>query len=990
MKHPLSLMKIPQFITGRIQAEHKLSSFVSSAIDRINSHISANRMVFFPEYTDHGITHLELVLQTALDLATEEAQALLTTSDAAVLAVAVGLHDFGMHLTREGFESLITPGCLWRGVPYFDQKPWDILWQEFYADATRFDGRKLRSLFGEGYRPVRPLPMPGEQWEDFDYLLVGEFLRKFHPRLAHEIALYGLPGKAGLSISICQTGSAEQEFLADVSGLIARSHGMDLRPCLAYLEQSYNNKIAPRGVHAAFLAVLLRIADYFQIQASRAPTARTEVNSFQSQLSAREWKVHQSISDIHNTGNDPEAIFVIAQPGDVDSFLKLKGWLAGVQSELDQSWAILGEVYGLQKHVRLDELGLKIRRVKSNLDDIEQFSKTVSYVPAKISFEAANADLLKLLVEPLYGDDPAIAIRELIQNAVDAVREFDSLLTQHPQLQSVSRYPIDGDVLLEVEGSKEGVTAVRFTDRGVGMTAQIIQEYFLRAGASFRRSAAWRHDHEDSTGHSKILRTGRFGIGALAAFLLGDEIELTTRHALSAPDDGISFRAKLDDESISLSRVLAPVGTCITIRTPPRLKGRIAKVAPTNDKLGFGNAFGHYFLRKPSVSRTIFGEAAEVNSWLPQPEDGMSADWRYFANKDFQKVFWTFRRSYPELSSNGIVIKTGSAYDYQRSATSLTSNFQIPYLAVFDRDGLLPVNLQRTALRTRQLPFEEDLIRSVTDDLIAHALIEAPERCTSDWLSGKYEGFKKGVRSWRAWPTWVLTKDGFLLGNAPLIEALSPRILLLAVGGAAAYQGWADEVRAHTTKDGLIAAIEAGVFHQDRMGVSTGVKGTFTQVMNGFFFFDGFQLRHSATLIPTVLAERIGQLRPGKALRRDLAKIGKATIIDGWASIQRPGFSLTQLRDAICQLPINSEDPVAFCLFELSGTQEQRSAQDNSCATRWLEVLQSPVVPFDTGERAKLEQRASDQIAEVLSNRRQNPQTRIKNEESSSSDPESI
>jgi hypothetical protein len=367
-------MHVPAFLEAAYQADHQLSSWVSSALARVDAHVRSNRMVFFPEYTDHGISHLELTLQTALDLATETAQGLLTANDAAVLAVAVALHDFGMYLTRDGFESLISKESVWRGVPQFDDKAWDELWAEFYAEATRFDDRKLRALFGESYRPVRPLPEKGEPWGDLDYLLVGEFLRRHHPRLAHEIALYGLPAKDGNGIQVCLTNDESQRFWSDIAGVVARSHGMNLRPCLSYLEARYNNRVNPRGVHAAFLAVLLRIADYFQIQPTRAPTAHTDVVTLRSKLSNREWKVHQSVTDIHNTA-DPEAIVVNAHPGDVVTFLRLKDWLIGVQDELDRSWAVLGEVYGLQSHNRLNQLGLKIRRVKSNLDDIAFFLK---------------------------------------------------------------------------------------------------------------------------------------------------------------------------------------------------------------------------------------------------------------------------------------------------------------------------------------------------------------------------------------------------------------------------------------------------------------------------------------------------------------------------------------------------------------------------------------------------------------------------------------
>jgi hypothetical protein len=561
-------------------------------------------MVFFPEYTDHGISHLEAVLQTTLDLATGDAQDLVTSQDAAILVVAVALHDFGMYLTRDGFETLISKGSAWQGVSYFKDKPWDELWDEFYAEATRFDGRKLRVLFGENYRPVRPLPPKGQQWEEFDFLLVGEFLRKHHPRLAHEIALYGLPGKDGQAISVCLTGSDEQLFWSDMAGLIARSHGMDLRPCLSFLKAQYDNQINPRNVHPVFLAVLLRIADYFQIQASRAPTAHTDVVTFKSQFSDHEWKVHQSVTDIHNTGQDPEAIVINAKPSNVDTFLRLKAWLSGIQDELDRSWAVLGEVYGLQLPSGLYQLGLRIRRVKSNLDDAESFSSKVSYIPAKIAFEAANADLLKLLIGPLYGDDPGIGIRELIQNAVDAVREFDDLYAHHQELDSVDRYTQSVDVLLNINLDEDELPyEIIITDRGVGMTAQIIRDYFLKAGASLRKSDAWRREHEDETGHSRVLRTGRFGVGALAAFLLGDEIEITTRHALSAAEEGITFSARLDDDAIELKKVKAPVGTKICVRIPKHLRKDVDSIVPGKwqHKINFGDDLGHYFLKSPSL-----------------------------------------------------------------------------------------------------------------------------------------------------------------------------------------------------------------------------------------------------------------------------------------------------------------------------------------------------------------------------------------------------
>ena len=67
---------------------------------------------------------------------------------------------------------------------------------------------------------------------------------------------------------------------------------------------------------------------------------------------------------------------------------------------------------------------------------------------------------------------------------------------------------------------------LRVTDKGIGMTCETIQNYFLRAGASFRQSADWAKEFLDEHGQPRVLRAGRFGIGIFAVFLLGPKFRL--------------------------------------------------------------------------------------------------------------------------------------------------------------------------------------------------------------------------------------------------------------------------------------------------------------------------------------------------------------------------------------------------------------------------------------------------------------------------------
>src|ERR1700733_559510 len=369
-------MKIPPFLTDLINSDHTLAGIVNEAIARFEPWIANSQMPLFPEYTDHSIRHLEEVMATSAELATDAAKEILSPLDASILVLAVCLHDCAMHLTEDGFITLTAPNSEWKGISTFDSVPWDTLWGDFLAEARRFDGRKLVALFGDS-DPIRVPPTNVTQLTKRDRLLMGEFIRRHHARLAHEIAIFGIPGANGAPIPVIARDERLGQWISDLAGLVARSHGVPLRSNFGYLKQYYDLRDFNK-VHAIFLMSLIRIADYLQIQAKRAPTETLQVRKLNSPISQIEWKVHDSVRNITAAGDDPEAIFVRAEPENVATFLRVKEWLSGIQYELDVSWAVLGEVYGRFAQERLDTLKLRLRRIKSNLDDISAFSTTVS------------------------------------------------------------------------------------------------------------------------------------------------------------------------------------------------------------------------------------------------------------------------------------------------------------------------------------------------------------------------------------------------------------------------------------------------------------------------------------------------------------------------------------------------------------------------------------------------------------------------------------
>ena len=330
---------------------------------------------------------------------------------------------------------------------------------------------------------------------------------------------WDFPDNSGQTI---QFDSFEPE-LRELTGIVARSHGLAFRDCFRHLDERQFSRLEQDNAHPVFLMGLLRIADFLDLGTDRAPLVGLAYKEFKSSVSRREWVTNQAFRRISWGNPDPESIRIPAKPEDIHSYLGLRDWLTAIQQELDMTWAVFGEVYAA--HPRFAKFGLTIRRVHSNiLRRSAGIRKNAVFAPRRVELGVAGADVLKLFIEPLYGKRPEIGIRELIQNAVDAVRERWEFEKSHPGLAIARPTPEEGDVVVWLDDPDDnGVAVLTVTDNGIGMTEEIVADYFLKVGASFRRSIAWKKEFESETGtdetvrlKSRVLRSGRFGIGVLA------------------------------------------------------------------------------------------------------------------------------------------------------------------------------------------------------------------------------------------------------------------------------------------------------------------------------------------------------------------------------------------------------------------------------------------------------------------------------------------
>jgi molecular chaperone HtpG len=721
-------MLIPERLEEKLAQDRSLRRAVDDALAEFGPWLRESKLPFFPDYTDHGAGHVEGVLVTASSLIGDEAWAGVTAADATVLVLAALLHDCALHLTEEGFQALVSGSTHTKRVEGFGDAPWPELWQEFLFSAKRFDDRALTDLFG---RPVavRTPPADKEEMTHNDRLLIGEFVRRHHPRLAHEIAVRGFPGPHDNPIRLSERLDAE---FADLAGLVARSHGLPLRATFDYLKEFYDLR-EYNGVHAVFLMAVLRVADYLQIKAERAPRQVLQVKEIRSPVSRGEWRAHHSVKSVITRNDDPEAVVVRAAPPDVRTYLRLRSWLGGIQAELDSSWAVLGEVYGRVEE--LNRLGLVIRRVRSNLDDERAFSRRVEYVPRRVEFDIARGEILKLLVRPLYGDKPEVGIRELLQNSVDAVRELWDLQEQNPSLRDADLIEQEADVVMWLDEPDEtGRAAFTITDRGVGMTEEVITDYFLKVGASYRYSDAWAKQHErteeekdaepdsDAAPRSRVLRSGRFGIGALAAFLLGDEIEVSTRHVSASK--GIRFTTRLDSEPIELRlNDSLKVGTTIRIPITSEMYSQLS------DQRG-RSRWDWYCLSRPLAVRLLGRERSRLPQGLfvPGQDEPLPGGWHRLDEPEYSAVHYRFDASESNyggrLLCNGIRVASYNVLSLEERLGEALK-LKPPLVSVFDPDGKLPLDLTRVRI-TQDTELKRRLDDAFVNYLLAFLIVNTP------------------------------------------------------------------------------------------------------------------------------------------------------------------------------------------------------------------------------------------------------------------------
>jgi molecular chaperone HtpG len=122
------------------------------------------------------------------------------------------------------------------------------------------------------------------------------------------------------------------------------------------------------------------------------------------------------------------------------------------------------------------------------------------------TFQVDLRGIVDLLSHHLYAS-PRVYVRELLQNAVDAI--------------TAAGDPGDGLVSITT-----GADSLRISDNGIGLTEAQVHELLATIGRSSKR---------DELGFARHEFLGQFGIGLLSCFMVADEIRVHTRREGAEP-----------------------------------------------------------------------------------------------------------------------------------------------------------------------------------------------------------------------------------------------------------------------------------------------------------------------------------------------------------------------------------------------------------------------------------------------------------------------
>src|SRR5215472_11889645 len=149
------------------------------------------------------------------------------------------------------------------------------------------------------------------------------------------------------------------------------------------------------------------------------------------------------------------------------------------------------------------------------------------------AFQAEVVQILDLMVHSLYSNKE-IFLRELISNGSDAIDRLRLELLAQSELPEA-----DGPLQIRVSYDS-GARTITVSDNGIGMSRQEVVDHIGTIAKSGTREFL-----QALTGDQRkdAVLIGQFGVGFYSAFIVAEQVTLTTRRAGLPPGEGVRWES---------------------------------------------------------------------------------------------------------------------------------------------------------------------------------------------------------------------------------------------------------------------------------------------------------------------------------------------------------------------------------------------------------------------------------------------------------------
>lgn len=424
---------------------------------------------FFPTFTLHDNVHICNVCDWMYKLLGGHAREI-TVADAALLVMAAACHDLGMSVSEAQRTKLLAAAK--RG-----STEWESYFSNHLDDYVEFQST-------------------GE--------LSDRILRSYVRLHHHERGGLLLPGGTDWPRALTAKGISRNMLLR-----LCKSHGEPLEALrLTPADQR------SREYHLLPCAILLRLADSLDFDASRAPEGLyhhlglDSPKDAEAAFSKMEWD--KNCTNPHFELADGMVLFQ-AECASMQVEHQVRAYMDWFQRDLDEcSRALSGREACWDKFQPPYKIEVEIQ--------------PEGYKSGPFCLTMEQDRILELLAGKNLYSDPGVFVRELLQNSIDAVQ---TRAAQDPSFQLEQ-----GRISIRTWMDNDGCSWFRIEDNGTGMDQDIILNHFLKVGSSYYNSDRFQAESRRCGAKDRYTPISRFGIGILSCFMSDPEhnkLQLSTK-----------------------------------------------------------------------------------------------------------------------------------------------------------------------------------------------------------------------------------------------------------------------------------------------------------------------------------------------------------------------------------------------------------------------------------------------------------------------------